>query len=330
MPRLAVVSLGLASPAGFTSRDHVFFLRVGLPDPAPAVFREGEDDAAVDVRWASFLGSDAPRAERVRRLASIALDEAMLGELRDVRMSAVLVGPRKLAIDERADLERVLRDRGVTSIRHESGAAGAFRALARIEDALARDGVAMILAVDSLVDIPDLIAELDDPPSPWAHARRPPSEGAAALVVSDPSWARRAGVDIVAHLEACETEHGTANDDNDDPVDGMALAWAIRKASGGRRVALVAGQHDTDGLRSTEWRIAAARNGPVFEECRSDVSMEESVGRLGAAAGLADLVLAIATLRHRALPFEGETPFLAWTISADGLRGVVVGSARSP
>src|SRR5262249_9431929 len=116
---------------------------------------------------------------------------------------------------------------------------------------------------------------------------------------------------------------GDSNDANDEPADGVALTRLLREL-GLARVSFAFGQHVVDGLRQRDWLLATARNAEPFRQGCSDECLEYSIGAVGVAGGAMALVYGLAVLQHDAASFDGSrnAPFLAWAISADGMRGM--------
>jgi hypothetical protein len=142
--------------------------------------------------------------------------------------------------------------------------------------------------------------------------------------------ARRHGLAILGSVAGASVAAGAATDDNDAPVDGRAMALAIRALPAGERVRAAFGPWKADRLRQDEWQLASAIARERFAQPASFVCFEASAGRLGAASGLANLVYGLSALRLGALEDRdaSNAPMFAWAISPDGTRGVALASGR--
>jgi hypothetical protein len=328
---LAVVGLGLVSPAGRTPREHAFFLRAraAAPPRSPFVLAEG---ATLDVRFCPWLGARASLASRLAHLAEDALGGA-LGAVTDptVAARALLLactaearpGFTEAARDAVCALAQ--RQSGATSMQRFIGAAGTFAALERAEGALqgGECRAVIVLAVDSYVTLDALTWDVTHPPGPWAGPRWPRSEGAAAFLLMRDDTARRAGLEVLGVIEGAASRRGASNDDNDEIVDGVAMTDVLRALPSRGPVRLALGQTMLDGLRRREWFAAVARLATQFDVECAHRGIEDDTGDVGAAAGAMNVALALATGQHD----TGETPgiadpgVLAWAISRDGTRG---------
>jgi hypothetical protein len=337
--RLAVAGLGLVSPAGFTSSEHVFFLRAGAPPPQPSPFvlANGEPMRAAYCPW---IGARAPASDRIARMALSALYEATMsleGEPALERAPLLLCTSRPrpgFSEADRAHLERTLlgRLRGseITSFLGEASVFAALRvADERITTGKARSAV--IVAVDSLVSIDALTARLAHPPSPWALEQPMPAEGAAALVVMDDAEARRIRRPVLGIVHGASVAPGTSTDEDDEIVDGVGMSRAIQGLPASPRIGAVFGQLRVDSLRLTEWLLALARNAERFESEHEVGCPEVDIGLLGAASGAFNLVYGLAVMRHDAAesPRVASAPLLAWAISRDGTRGAALATGGS-
>jgi hypothetical protein len=84
------------------------------------------------------------------------------------------------------------------------------------------------------------------------------------------------------------------------------------------------GQEVLDGLRRRDWWTAVAREASRFEIDCLHRGIEDRAGAIGAAAGAANVAYGLAALTHDVLEKRAAeaSAFLAWSISADGKRGV--------
>jgi hypothetical protein len=213
----------------------------------------------------------------------------------------------------------------------DAGAFGALRAAqAALHEGSAR--VVLVAAADSFVTLDALDEHVLHPPSEWDLTRPAPSEGAAAIALMEAHEARRSSIPILGYLGGASTASGASNDDNDEPVDGTAMAVALRAISGSEPVRSAFGPLKVDLLRQDEWHLATARLAKLFDPRCTFTCLESLVGRLGAASGLASLVYGLAVHRHRAAPAvdASSAPFFAWAVSPDGTRGAALASAREP
>ncbi len=324
---LAIVGMGLVSPFGRSPREHVFFLRAGVPAPTALPF-EADEDTPVRVHACPWIDAAVGAAERMTALAEAALDTA-LAPLRD----AALPEPA-LAIDlarERPGLDANEQRRVVDALARRFsppdtgqvwGEAGVFTALKDAERQVARDPAAAvaIVAVDSHISLPFMTHHVLHPPTRWESVRPYPSEAAAALVVMSPKLAARQRLPVLGTVHRSAVAVGAANDDNDETVDAAAMTSVLREL-GSASVPCAFGQGVVDALRREEWSRAVARCSAQFWDCRH-FCIETSIGGVGAAAGAANLVHGVALLRHRAADVPAPADALmAWAISRDGTRG---------
>jgi hypothetical protein len=303
--------------------------------PWPSPFLSAEDEP-LPVGRCPTVPLELPIAERMVQVARLALEEAMLAtfEARGRSRTRAVVcvsGPRPGLTKE--DVQAV--ERGVsaqvpgTRAETRAGAAAIFDVLREADGTIQRGDVQAlaIVAVDSYVSVEALAESVQSPPSPWRAAPPIPSEAAAALLVMTPAHARRTGQPVLATIEYAATAPGTATDDNDEPVDGGAMAALLWQARTKEPILSAFGQHAVDSLRAHEWDLAKARNSKRFDEMCAFVCPEKAIGNVGAAAGAVNLAYGIAALRHDTLrdPRTRRAPFAAWAISRDGLRGLAIG-----
>jgi hypothetical protein len=329
----AIVGMGLVTPFGRTPAENVFFLRAGVPAPPPSPF-ETRDGDRVDVNYCRWIGAAMPLAQRVLALGERALGHALAAAFpaaaavpaRDTRVMLCLPKARAgFDDDDGAALEQAAQRAGAVHRFH--GEAGAFLALREGADALAKGARAVVvLAADSMISLPAIERSVRQPPSEWGLTALRPSEGAAALVLMDAQRARRDGVAVLGSVDGAAVAAGVSNDDNDDPVDGTAMTTALKQLPADRRARSAFGQWRVDLLRRHEWQLASARLSERFAQSSVFACLESRVGRLGAAAGLANAVYGAAMLRHRACERAdaSDAPLYAWALSPDGTRGVAM------
>lgn len=328
---IAVGGMGLVSPFGLSPREHVFFQRAHVPGPFPSPF-VGADEAPVRVFFCPWLNAALPSAERIAALASAALDTAL------VPLAATGAPPPALwlclararpGLDARVheDVTEALRRRyAPPSLKSFWAEAGVFAALKEAEQELSRNegGAIVLVAVDSHVSTPYLTHLVQNPPTRWESIKPRPSEAAAALLLLTPKRAQQLRLPILARIHKSALAMGTSNDDNDAPADAVAMSAALRELGSGH-VSHAFGQAFFDDLRREEWYRAVARQSTRFWDCQHD-SVESAIGAVGAASGAANLVYGAAMLRLGAAEPASRDPFLAWTISRDGTRGVASAS----
>ncbi|WP_438007178.1 hypothetical protein WME89_53150 [Sorangium sp. So ce321] len=332
--KLAVVGLGLVSPAGITSSEHVFYLRARVPAPqaSPFLLASGQ---RLSVGFCPWIGARERAAARIARMALAAMDEATrplhsAPGLDRLALVLVAASPRPgLSRDDVREVEAALAARlgGLEPLQFP-GEAGCFAGLRAAEELLAagRARAVVIVAADSLISIERLRHWVSRPPSPWAAEVPRPSEGAAALVVTAPDAARLARLPLLGTVHGAAIVEGRSTDADDAIVDGVAMTQALRDLPRAGRVGAVFGQLQVGSLRQTEWLLALARTGERFEPEHEVSCPEVDVGVVGAAAGAFNLAYGLATLRHGATgsPAASGAPMLAWAISPDGTRGVAL------
>jgi hypothetical protein len=330
---LAVVGMGMVSPAGRSAREAAFFVRAGLPSPTPSPFRLVVDDRTLSARFCPWIGARAPIAERLGRLAGDALEEAMrpwAAEMGRPLPIVVCAGrPRPgLRPADLAALEAELHRRfAPPSLDREPGEAGIFAALARA--AASAGGAVAIVAVDSFIDEEALLAIATGARTTWMMDQLDPGEGAAAVVVMAADQARRMRLPVLGRVHGAAVAPGASHDDNDEQPDGAALS-AVLRALPNLRTRFTFGQFGTDALRTREWQLAAARNAARLGDEIDVFGLEGEIGLGGAAIGAMNLVLGLAAHRHGTLgpaaPRGG--PFLAWAMARDGVRGAAICAAE--
>jgi hypothetical protein len=335
--KLSIVGTGLASPRGLTPQDHAFFIRAGAPMPHASPFLR-RDEEPVRVAMCPWLPANLYVAERLEQLAMIAIEDALFGLIevggarRRMDLVLTLGNPRSgLTTDDHAEVLQAVASQvpGMTT-RVALGAASTFAALANADAAIANGETeaVVLVAADSFISIPALTDIVEHPASPWSKEPPPPSEAAAALVVMAPTQARRTGAMTIATLDYAAVAEGSSSDDDDETVDGNAMSalfWKMPKTD--PAIGSVFGQSGVDALRETEWQIALARAASRFDANCSMVTLESEIGHVGAAIGAANVVYAIACLRHDVLAEQARNaPFVAWAIGRDGKRGIALGT----
>lgn len=334
---VAIVGTGLCSPAGMTPRDHAFFVRAReVLTPAPSPFVTDEDER-VDVRYCPWIGARAPLAERMAAMTRVAVHEALYGlsALEGEAIPAFLCTddglgmPEAAVVAARKVVQQSLRSPSVTGCKGDAGSFAALReCISQIESGAAR--AMAVVAVDSYVDANRLAEALRVRPPYWESDPPEQGEGAAAIVLASPGFASARKLVVQGTLYGAAIAAGSATDENDEPVDGAALTAVFRSLpQPPSTVQTVFGQRDVSGLRFQEFQFAVARNASRFARVNRAESLESEIGRLGAAAGLANLVFGVATMRHGTMRNDAPptSPFYAWAISRDGTRGGVLAAA---
>jgi len=323
-----------------TPRDHAFFVRAAeVVTPAPSPFVTDED-ARVDVRYCPWLGARMPLAERMTAMTRVAVHEALYGleALEKFEVNAFVCtddAARGMSEDAIGAARAVVqRDLHVSLVKGCRGDAGSFAALREAMATLESGAVPVVavVAVDSFVDATRLAEARRVAPPFWESEPPEQGEGAAAVLLTTTAFASAQKLTVLARLHGSAIAAGSATDENDEPVDGTALTTVFRGLPDPGTTFTMFGQRDVGGLRFEESRIAIARNAKRFAKVTRAESLEQETGRLGAAAGLANLVFGIATMRHAAMRNDAPrtSPFYAWAISRDGTRGAAVASVIEP
>lgn len=333
---LAIVGTGLVSPIGLTPLHHAAFPRAGI-GLRPASAFVGRDGDPVPVFHCTWLGAKLPVAERLVALAVHALRTASepLAQIPSHQTALLLcLGPARAGLveaDRQGVAGAITESLKVPLRRVFTGSASLFAALSAANRMLAAGEVraVLVVAVDSFISLEAIRAELAASPATWVREPPPPSEAAAALAVMRGPEARELGLSLGA-VHYSGTLKGTGSDDDDEIVEGTALAALLEQLPVlGARVVRAYGQEELDRLRQTEWTCAAARNVGRFHELLTTASVERWTGRIGGAAGAASLVYGLTAERHHAAreAQAGTGPFVAWAVSRDGTRGLCAATA---
>ncbi len=323
-----IVGTGLVSPFGLGVLEHAFYTRASVAAPPPAAFETNEGER-LEVLHCGFLGAKTPPAERLSRLAEIAAHQALAPWEASHGPSGValaFVAPLRAGIDRTAishARDRIAHRAKATTVQVWSGAAGAFSALAQARVWL--DGgeipAVLVVAVDSHISVEALSDFFERQDSGFCPRTPPPAEGAAALLLTSQGRASMLGLEE-ATLLAAATAMGQGSDHDDVIQDGRALTTLIGSMPASR-IDLVSGQELVDDLRTRDWCLAYARTAKKFADPPMLVTLEEEVGRLGAAAGIGAIAFGVGQLRHGVFPnLSPGATLLAWAISPDGTRGV--------
>jgi hypothetical protein len=326
---LYVVGVGLVSPAGFSAADHTFFVRAGLVQPVPSPFLD-ENDEPIPCAYCPWLPSNATLAERVEQLAFGAASEAlepMQDQVKAVHVSLVTSGPTpEFSEQDAANVGAGLKSSlGAESLTRFRGAAAVHQALIDARERLSSGGAdaVCIVGADSSFSVPRVAAAYRRRRVVWVPLEPPPSEaaGAVMLMTRPPPTVRP----LARFLDALTTL-GTANDYNDEPTDGVGLTFLFRKLPNRGGVPMVFGPMDSERLRRRDWRLAAARVRRHLGSPYAHVDIETAIGQVGAAGGAVHLAYAVACCRFQTIDpqIPPGSPFYAWAISSDGLRGLAV------
>jgi hypothetical protein len=326
---LAVVGVGLVSPLGVGAECHAMLMRAGEGAATPGGFatEAGEHAPVFACPW---LGADLPLPDRILELGSAAarlalapLEAAAGGR---ERSWVAVVGP---AGDAAAPLSRALGARSVSA-----GSAAVFAELVRASEAIVRGEVdsAVVVGVDSLVDLSLLSAHAAVTHDPWGANLLDASEGAAAFALVSLERARTLGLEVWALVRGAAAHEGKGSDNDDEPADGVALTEVLREANAeGRPIRAAFGPTRVDLLRRRDWDLAQARTAGMFDDPQLFVGCpERDVGHVGEASGALSLGLLLACARHGALPdatapaIPAGSACLAWGLSANGLRGAAL------
>ncbi len=333
---VAIVGMGLVTPFGATPAEHAFFLRASVPSPPASPF-ETHDGVRVDVNFCRWLGAAAPLEDRLAALGERAIASALasIAAWATPRETAVLLCTSKprpgLDALAAARLEKHASVHG--DVKKYFGDAGAFGALREARELIAGGTRAvLVVAVDSYVAPAALEERVRFPPSYWDFDPPPLSEGAAAMVLMDPTEARRRSAPLLGTIDGAAIAAGTSHDDNDEAVDGAAMVVALRQLPEKPRPRAAYGPWRVDLLRRDEFQLASARASDRFVLDADFRCLELHVGRLGAASGLANAVYGVAVHAHAATDRSevATAPFLAWAISPDGVRGAALLTGGRP
>jgi len=325
---LSVVGLGLVSPTAMTPRQHAFFIRAesALGSARAFVDAAGEPLGVIHCPW---LDPSMPMSQRLAALGTGALQTALGGMGEVAAMSCVATPWQALQQEDVAHAEQAMATKcGVSFHARLQGAAGIFAGLATAQQWLASGHPAVALvAVDSFCDL-EAVRQRAVNARRWERVPAYLSEAAAALVVTLPGG--EGGRPSLGRISFAGALQGSSSDDDDEIVDGRAMTQLLGAASqhhqglGGLRMTQAFGQHNVDQLRRNCWGYALVRNKEVVDPlCRFDC-IEDSIGRVGAAAGAVHLVYGLATELHGTAAFGGGGQLVAWAVSRSGLRGMAI------
>ncbi|MFO0586098.1 MAG: hypothetical protein U0441_01100 [Polyangiaceae bacterium] len=337
---LAVIGLGLVSPVGLTPSDHAFFPRAGAVRPRATPFRDAAGEP-VTVLFAPFLGARLALSERLLRLAQQAISTAMLplggaGLGRGAPLFVVTPAPRDGLTEAQIDraVQAIAASVAASEVVRYAGSAGAFAALAEADSRVGqgRSEMALVVALDSMVDVATLSARALRPPCPWVKPPLPPGEGAAALLVTSQDRARARSWPALGTLLGAATAMGTSTNDDERLVDGTGMTAVLRALPASNTLGSAFGQSGVDELRLDEWHFALARSAARFAMDHEVTTVEDRTGEVGAAAGAMALAYGLATQVHGTAERKVArgAPFVAWSISSDGTRGAAIAAGSEP
>jgi len=290
---------------------------------------DGEREHVLHCPW---LGARLPVAVRMAALGERALGAATERLMQlperapDDTLLLLCLGAARPGLSE-ADRQRAVGALAATAPlgRVFTGAAAFFAALGTAERLLeaGEARVVLVLAVDSYISLDALRAELNGPSS-WARTAPPPSEAGGAVALMKGTEARELGLSL-GTVHSTGVLKGRGTDDDDDPVDGAAIATLLEQVPPlDEPLVRAYGPTEVDRLRETEWTCAAARSGAHLHALFATSCVERWMGRVGGAAGAAHFIYGLAAERHHAVRESqaGAGPFVAWAISRDGTRGL--------
>jgi hypothetical protein len=292
----------------------------------------------VAVLHCPWLGATLPVADRL-----VALGDRVLRQATESLVRLPQFAPTDAALfvclgATRPGLREEDRQRAVEALtatvrlrRAFTGGASFFAALGAAERLLdaGEARAAVVLAVDSYVSLDAVRADLERAPATWVREAPPPSEAAGAVALMKGTDARELKLSLGA-LHYTGTLKGEGTDDDDEVVDGTALTTLLGQVPPlDGPVVRGYGQTEVDRLRETEWTCAAARSAARFHAQFTTTCVERWTGRVGGAAGAAHFIYGLTAERHHAAREgrAGAGPFVAWTISRDGIRGLCAATA---
>ncbi len=324
---LTVVGYGLVSPVALTPREHVFFIRAEAAMSATRAFVDSAGEP-LDVMHCAAVDPTLPPGERARQLVDLALDDALSTVPEPLRATAVVAylcsaePSDAFGADDATACEEAWGARhGLTFRQRFVGAASIFAALSVAAQALdAGAGAVAIVAVDSFAHPAAIAAHLRSP-SRWESVPPRLSEAAAVIIVArDVANAACS----FGQIRYGATAPGAASDLDDEPVDGRAMTALVRHALSAAPLPIGSsfGPHAVDALRRSSWEHAWLRNRHGFSLDGDQRCVEHAMGRVGAAAGAAHLVYALASRHHGVIAQHASSA--VWAVSRDGTCGLGV------
>ena len=331
---LAVIGLGLVSSLGLSPADHAFFPRAFAVRPRASPFRDAAGEP-VTAMFAPWLGARLPISERLSRLAGQAVSTATsplggAGLPRGACLFVVAPAPREGLTSAQIDavVQAIAASVAASEVELWTGAAGVFAALAEADSRVGqgRSEMALVVALDSMIDLATLTARAGRAQCPWMKPPLPPGEGAAALLVTSQERAGARSWPVLGTLLGAATAMGTSTDDDERLVDGSGMTAVLRALPASGALGAAYGQSGVDDLRLDEWHFALARSAARFAMDHEVTTPEDRTGEVGSAAGAMALAHGLAAQIHGTTnrKVARGAPFVAWAISADGTRGAAL------
>jgi 3-oxoacyl-[acyl-carrier-protein] synthase I len=289
----------------------------------------------------AMVVDDAPRAPTASRLGLLSpelhREDRMLGLLvraaTGLRLPPALARPLPsfLALPEPAVGLSFVRGRWLTDLRrvlgdvdlelrhdrcHEDGRAGWFHALAAAQALMTAHGgppAVLVGAADSLVDPTSLRVLQED--ERLLGDRNPdgiiPGEAAGWVLLVRPELARHPELSARAEIVALTTARDDAPMDDRVPLSAAALTRVFRAlraapALTGRRVDRVYSAQPETAFWAAEFSAAYLRNASMMPEPLDHLTLMNTLGDVGAAAGACLLALAVASFDPP--PWMGLSP----------------------
>lgn len=174
---------------------------------------------------------------------------------------------------------------------HPAGRAGFFHALEAARAAITQrvSEAALVVGLDSYCDEASLV-QLDEGRRILGDDNPDgliPGEGAGAVLLADPAWARRAGLPALAALLACAHGRDTDPFERRTGAHARGLTATLRALSRAApaRVDAVFSCQTGEGLWARELSIAHIRNVEIMPEPQKRYLIAETLGDVGAASG---------------------------------------------
>jgi 3-oxoacyl-[acyl-carrier-protein] synthase-1 len=351
--------VGARTSVGLKAKHTAFLLRCGAAGFHEAPLIDSEDEP-VTIGSVPTLDPLLVGADRVRRLAEAALDEALeeLGaHVAGARLRVVLgldehlgrkTGP---AQPTQADLlageiREVLVKRGAAAVTVEAVPRGEASAGLRLQaacDELSGRGVDLVLLGGAHSDYdPEIIQRLSALGRLFGAGNVNgviPGESAAFVVLATPSFAGQRDLAPRALLHAIGTGFEKAGPDNDHPAsEALGITQAVRTATGAMeseklRAGWILTDMTAEVHRVFEWQTAFVRAQRFLCHPQWIDAPAQKLGRLGAAALPVQIAIAATAWRYgfgphsRALSMvgsdSGERVATLWSDAGDG-KGVQV------
>jgi len=327
---LAVLGLGLCTPLGLSART----TQVEMAAGTVRFFETDVPDAAGEPTRASLLTLLEPGMSRTERMASLAVT-ALEDCLRDVASLGLERLPLLLALPEPGsgapfDTNELLEalDAIAGPVRLESspdtlypeGRAGVFHALADAARMLKarRASVVLVGGVDSLCDRESLAHHVRTGRSlgPTTRDGILPGEGAGFVLLASSTLPglRRLGRGLAGWVVGCALAHEPHSFLQREPNLAEGLTDAFRQlrrhpVAGSRRVEHVLSCQTGESFWAQEFTYAYLRNAALMPEPLTTTLVAETLGDVGAAAGVIQLGRAL-HLMKKLKPVNDNPPRL--------------------